>query len=643
MEKYNKYHESLEIDCGCNKPKTNKKSDCCGGLNLPSHDNQLEILVKQLKREVAELMKTTTAKLLCQDKKIAETMVYIKNNLSNSIRTLLDDMLASGELEEIITETISDTITEIQEDIAKIESDILDIESDIKDFKEDIEGEVKVHFPYRTNNSGDCQIIETKNHVVMIDVGHTATQTSLIDYLRDNNINKINYLILSHYHLDHVGGSGAEGVIELLESPLIDTTTIKLLLPHGNINFNNVIEPNNEWVNVKNAYNTLINYLTIHHINFSYPVENEELIVDDVKFRFNNLKTEYFNSYYSYLYDCYNDYTGYTNYNNFSMTTLMIHHSNRFLFSGDVEELAQSKIYSNFPNIDVYKVEHHSLNLNTNEEYLNRITPKYSVIQNYRSTASDLTEQRATTNKLALCSTLFSSNESGTVVITSTKYDLKAECEKKTINNNETYNLISGIALKEGMDLNEIFAPGVYYSKSGNLTSKIANTPENFSGFKLIVEKVTYANNYRQTYIASNSNGENVYTRCTFEGTYGKWVKMTTLSTGEKLEEGADLNDYLSPMTYYTTNSSVTATILNKPESLTTSFVLINQYINYNAIKQIIYPNTRSHVFYMRNIQVTDGIFREWGVFTGTDDSNAIVLNLDDTTYELYTNQSDED
>ena len=640
MEKYNKYHESLEIDCCSGKKPIPKKKDCCCE-GLPSHDNQLEILVKQLKREVKELMKTTTAQLLCQDKKIAETMVYIKNNLSNAIRNLLDDMLADGELEEIITDTVLENIEGMQEDISKLKVDLQNVESDIEEFKEDVEGEVKVHFPYRNNNAGDCQVIETKNHVVMIDVGHTDTQKPLIDYLRENNINKINYLIISHYHLDHVGGSGAEGIIEILETPLIDTTNIHLLLPHRNLNFSRVIDPNNDWINVKNAYNTLISYLNLHHINYSYPTENEELLVDDIKFKFNNLSNEYFNSYYSYLYNCYNDYTGYTNYNNFSMTTLMIHHSHRFLFSGDVEELAQSKIYSNFPNIDVYKVEHHSLNLNTNEEYLNRITPKYAVIQNYRNTPSDLTEQRSTTNKLALCSTLFSTNESGTVVIISTKYDLVAECEGKTINNNETYNLISGIALKEGMDLDELFSPGIYYSKNANVTNQIDHTPENFSGFKLIVEKLTYGEMYRQTYIASNSNGQNVYTRCTFEGTYGKWCKMTCLTTGEKLTEGANLNDYLAPMTYYTTNSSVTATIQNKPESLTTSFVLINQYINYNAIKQIIIPNTRSHVFYMRNVQLNDGVFREWGVYTGVDDTSAIVLDLEDTTYDLDVNETD--
>ena len=52
MEKYNKYHESLDIDCGCNKSKPKINNDCgCGGINLPSHDNEIEILIRQLKKE----------------------------------------------------------------------------------------------------------------------------------------------------------------------------------------------------------------------------------------------------------------------------------------------------------------------------------------------------------------------------------------------------------------------------------------------------------------------------------------------------------------------------------------------------------------------------------------------------------------
>lgn len=100
------------------------KNNCCGGINLPSHNNEIEVLIRQLKREVKELMNTTQAKLLCQDKKIAETMVYIKNNLSNYLRDLLDSMLLSGELDEIITEIISNEIALLEEEVEKLKKDI---------------------------------------------------------------------------------------------------------------------------------------------------------------------------------------------------------------------------------------------------------------------------------------------------------------------------------------------------------------------------------------------------------------------------------------------------------------------------------------------------------------------------------------
>lgn len=129
MEKYNKYHESLDIDCGCNNPKPKKSSNCCGGINLPSYDNEIEILIRQLKKEVNELMKTTQAKLLCQDKKIAETMVYIKNNLSNALRILLNSMLESGQLEDLITGVVSDTIEILEHDVDVLKQDMLQVKS----------------------------------------------------------------------------------------------------------------------------------------------------------------------------------------------------------------------------------------------------------------------------------------------------------------------------------------------------------------------------------------------------------------------------------------------------------------------------------------------------------------------------------
>lgn len=601
---YNKYHESLRIDCCKDKPKV-RYTNCCPP-HLPSHDNELEVLIRQLKREVKELMKSTEARLLCQNKKIDETMVYIKNNLSNAIRNLLDTMLSSGELEEIITSTILDEIAEMQEYFEEL--------------KEYLGDQVKVHFPKRGNNGGDCQIIETKNKIILIDIGTTGSQSLLINYLINNDIKKIDYLILTHYHNDHIGGSVAS-VQALLNNPNIDTSNIMFVLPHHNLDWNRMIDPNGELLDIKNDQ-TAIENLVIGHYNYTFPTENQHIKIDDVDLQFNNLESGYFDDYYLNKTDCYNNEKDFTNYNNFSMTVLMKHYDHQFLFSSDVEQLAQSKIYRNFENIDVYKVEHHSLNISTNQDYLNRITPKYSIIQNYRTDAQDGTELRATTNKLSLCSTLFSNNASGTVIITSNRFSLHANCEDATINNNNTYTLTSGNALKIGDDLNDIKQAGVYYSKNATVTTGISNTAEDFSGFRLIVENLTYDDqNFRQTYITSNSNGQNIYTRCTNEGEYGDWVKMTPYSTGIDIEENTDVNTLLAPCSYYSNNATITDTLENVPSQIKSGFVLINQYINYSAIKQIILPNSQSHVFFMRHIikQSGDWVYRAWGVYTGED------------------------
>ena len=80
----------------------------------------MAIKCAQVKAAIKELAKRTEAQFLLQNNKIAETCVYIKENLSNAIRTLLNDMQMSGELDNIITDTIMDEIAELQNEIYPI-------------------------------------------------------------------------------------------------------------------------------------------------------------------------------------------------------------------------------------------------------------------------------------------------------------------------------------------------------------------------------------------------------------------------------------------------------------------------------------------------------------------------------------------
>jgi competence protein ComEC len=54
---------------------------------------------------------------------------------------------------------------------------------------------------------GDSELIEDDNHFMLIDTGTTASQTALMNYLKSQNIKKIDYLVLTHPHEDHIGGA----------------------------------------------------------------------------------------------------------------------------------------------------------------------------------------------------------------------------------------------------------------------------------------------------------------------------------------------------------------------------------------------------------------------------------------------------
>lgn len=82
--------------------------------NTCMSSNELEIIIRQLHEEVKKYYNDTTAKMLLHDGKIAELCNYIKANLSNELRILLDSMISSGEINDIITSVISNEIELLQ-------------------------------------------------------------------------------------------------------------------------------------------------------------------------------------------------------------------------------------------------------------------------------------------------------------------------------------------------------------------------------------------------------------------------------------------------------------------------------------------------------------------------------------------------
>ena len=54
---------------------------------------------------------------------------------------------------------------------------------------------------------GDCILIRSENHTVMIDTGYKETADDVFDFLDSSGVSEIDALILTHYDKDHIGGA----------------------------------------------------------------------------------------------------------------------------------------------------------------------------------------------------------------------------------------------------------------------------------------------------------------------------------------------------------------------------------------------------------------------------------------------------
>ena len=379
-----------------------------------------------------------------------ELQNYVNNYLNNldlqeDINNKLDEMVQDGTLAEIVNQEI-----------------FTELNTKIDNVKNVLTNTANVHFIASENiieNSnfvGDCILITGEKNV-LIDIGNQTNASVLIDYLETNNINKLDYIIITHYHDDHIGGGNAQGLLTLISQSFIDFSNCVVILPHKNINYSRFL-PISDTNTYQTREQTIIQMLTNNDIDYTFATEGQEIsLAENEKLSFFNVDTSYYDDYYDYTLNAFGEDTEATNYNNFSLITIYEHFNNTFVFTGDIEKLAQSKNYQNIKNCDVLKIEHHGLNWESDYNYLNQLNPKLAVVCNsqYYNTPFDYahpTVFEVTSKGAKLYSTRTSQK---TIVITSKFNKIFANCDNVNELHNMQYNLWSGQEILQGDDLND--------------------------------------------------------------------------------------------------------------------------------------------------------------------------------------------
>lgn len=200
-------------------------------------------------------------------------------------------------------------------------------------------GQLKVHFI--NVGQGDSILIELHNgQTMLIDAG---PDDSVVSYLNQQGIKKINYLIATHPHADHVGGMAA--VIKSFDIEKVYMPRVS----HTSKTYENVllaVKSKGLKITSAKAGRTILNQDGLK-VNFIAPCGSS-----------------------------------YDNLNNYSAVVKIQHGNTSFLLTGDAESLSEQQMLSSGTNLksDVLKVGHHGSSSSTTPSFLKAVSPKYAVI-----------------------------------------------------------------------------------------------------------------------------------------------------------------------------------------------------------------------------------------------------------------------
>lgn len=209
--------------------------------------------------------------------------------------------------------------------------------NNLEQIVQNISTDSEIHF-LDTGNS-DSILIKCNGKNILIDGGENNDEELIVSYLKNQGIYKIDYMIATHPHADHIGG---------LDAVIKSITVENLLVANGEAN--------------TKTYRDFIDAAASKGLNPSVPIEKAKFYLGD------NSYIQIFNT------------NGGENINEQSLVTLFINGNDKFLFTGDAEKGTEKEILNDMEDVDVLKVSHHGSKTSTSDEFLEKIKPEYAVI-----------------------------------------------------------------------------------------------------------------------------------------------------------------------------------------------------------------------------------------------------------------------
>lgn len=192
---------------------------------------------------------------------------------------------------------------------------------------------------------GDAILVQVNDKNLLIDSGPKESSSNLFNYLHSLNINKLDYVIATHPHEDHIGNMYS--VIKKFDIGEFFAPKVT----HSSKSFERMVESlisKNKKINVFDTNTTSINLGENIYISTYSPSKKD-----------------------------------YGNNLNLYSTVFRIQYGNTsFLFTGDAEKNNEDEILNSYSSIrsNVLKIAHHGSSTSTSQAFLEAVNPEITII-----------------------------------------------------------------------------------------------------------------------------------------------------------------------------------------------------------------------------------------------------------------------